>query len=259
MAINWGLAQGNGFQNALATGMQMGAQAREAKERREYRNALANYDPANPETIKPIMEIDPRTGMALRKESQAMQAQQMEADLTQRALAGDPDALLQMATVNFDKWKTLDSQQRDAITQEAEVNGNAAMDVLRLPPQQRAQAVMAYANRLGSQEIAQLADLPPQELEAALRAAIAEAGMVKELHAMERPDYQAVPYDSTLVNVRDPQAVAQFAGGGQAAGQPPSKTLSNGVTAYQNPETGEWFDNPQEAMGGAASNGSGGF
>lgn len=76
--INWGLAQGGGYQNALAMGMQMGAQAREAKERKEYRNALAGYDPDNPETLKPIMAVDPRTGLHLQQQAQRAQAQQAE-------------------------------------------------------------------------------------------------------------------------------------------------------------------------------------
>lgn len=73
---NFGLLMGagNGFQNALAMGMQYGQMARQRSEEKEYRNALAGYDPANPETIKPIMAIDPRTGIQLQRDA-AAQAQ----------------------------------------------------------------------------------------------------------------------------------------------------------------------------------------
>lgn len=73
--VNWGLA-GNaqrGFQNALAFGMQMGAQARQAQERREYKNALAQFDPSNPETLKPIMQANPEVGIRLQGQVEARQ------------------------------------------------------------------------------------------------------------------------------------------------------------------------------------------
>lgn len=100
--INWGLAQGGGFQNALAMGMQMGAQAREAKERKEYRNALAQYDPNNPETIKPIMEVDPRTGLHLQQQAQRAQAQQTE---QRRADLPMMTRLLEHAAQGPEQWQ----------------------------------------------------------------------------------------------------------------------------------------------------------
>ena len=190
MAIaDWGLVgtPQRGFQNALAMGMQMGAQAREARDAREYRNALAQFDPTNPDTLKPIMEIRPDVGMQLRGQVQAQQARQAENDLVTRALGGDDEALTQLATVNFDTFKTLSADQKAAAAQEATVLGNAALDVLGQPPEQRAQAVMAYAQQMGSEEIARIAALPPEQLDAALRTAVAEAKMVDKLMAMEKP------------------------------------------------------------------------
>lgn len=107
--INWGLAQGNGFQNALATGMQMGAQAREAADRREYRNALAQYDPNNPDTLKAVMQVDPRTGMQLQnQQAQAQQHQaQMQAQQQQQRKADLPmlGKLLNFASQGPDQWQ----------------------------------------------------------------------------------------------------------------------------------------------------------
>lgn len=72
--INWGLANQNGFQNALAQGMAYGQQIKRNREEKEYKNALAGYDPSNPETIKPIMQADPRLGLQLQQQSAAQQA-----------------------------------------------------------------------------------------------------------------------------------------------------------------------------------------
>lgn len=81
MSINWGLAQGsNSFQNAFGTGLQVGQTIKRNEEEKQVKNALAAYDPANPETLKPIMQADPRLGLQLR----GQQAQQAEAQADAR-------------------------------------------------------------------------------------------------------------------------------------------------------------------------------
>lgn len=260
--INWGLAAGGN--NALASfgqGMQLGTYIRGQREEKERKNALAAFaTDQSEENFARLAEVAPEYAIKERERMDARNAKAAEGQLVQAALGGDPAALRQLATVNFDTWRTLDTQQRETVKQEADIYGNAAMDVLRLPPNQRAQAVMAYADRLGSAEIAELANLPPQELEAALRAQIAESGMIKELHAMERPSYMAVPYDSTLVNTRDPAAVAQFgASGGQSQGAPIQIT---GEADYNALPPGAEYIDPQgnrRVKGGTAGNGGGTF
>lgn len=288
--INWGLAGGNNALASFGQGMQLGNYIRERQDQKEYKSALATvFGPKQPEMQSPdyeaggvqggetvrnrpepsggadaawgvIAQHNPQLAAQHQRQQAEQRAQQQEADLTRRAMAGDPEALNQLATVNFDRWNTLSTDQRKAIEEENKMYGNAAMDVLNLPPAQRSQAIMGYANRFNSPEIAAIADLPPQEQEAALRAAVAEAQMTEKLIAMERPDYMAVEGTADLVNVRDPQAVAQVAAArqGRAAPQPIPKQVGD-ATYYQNPETGEWFDNPQEAMGGGAGNSAGGF
>ena len=221
--INWGLAGGGN--NAMASfgqGMQLGTYIRGQREEKERKNALAAYatDPSE-QNFAGLAAVAPEYAIKERERMDARNAKAAEGQLVQAALGGDPAALRQLATVNFDTWRTLDTQQRETVKQEADIYGNAAMDVLRLPPNQRAQAVLAYADRLGSAEIAELANLPPQELEAALRAQIAESGMIKELHAMERPDYMVIPEGGVAVNRRDPAALSQFAPGAQGDIPPP--------------------------------------
>lgn len=252
--IQWGLGQGNGFQNALATGMHMGQQARQAQDEKEYKNALAQFNPDDPETLKPIMAARPEVGLKLREDVQAKQSERELGELTQRAIGGDGAAMKQLATKNFDRWKSLDGTQREKAKQEAELFGNAALDILGRPPAQRAAAVQAYAQQLGQQypEIAQIAALPPEQLEGKLRSAVASAGMIRELVTMERPDYMAVPYDATLVNTRDPAAVSQF---GQGAPQAQGG-VQEGATAT-NQQTGEkiiYRNGQWQPVGGGGGN-----
>ncbi len=65
--INWGLANQNGFYNALAVGRQMGADIAEARDRKEYRGALAvlAQDPENPDALSRVFQHDPRVGVSL--------------------------------------------------------------------------------------------------------------------------------------------------------------------------------------------------
>lgn len=219
--INFGGLQGGEFQNALSMGMQMGQMARQRQDQKEYKNALAQFDPSNPDTLKPVMAANPEVGLQLRGQMQNQQAAAQEGDLVQRAMAGDAEAMGQLATVNFDKWKTLDTNTKAIAKQEAEVFGNAALDLLNTPPEQRGAKLQGYVQQMGQQypEVAQIAQLPPQQLEAALRSAVFEAQMVDKLIALERPDYQVLPEGGTLVDTRNPAAVAQF--GGQAPQQAP--------------------------------------
>lgn len=56
-----------GFMNSLRMGMEMGAAAREASDRREYRSALADLanDSQNQDALAVVFQHDPRTGAAL--------------------------------------------------------------------------------------------------------------------------------------------------------------------------------------------------
>lgn len=63
-----------GFQNALSMGLQFGAQAAEAANRRGFNNALASVDLSNPESIKEVTKFRPEVGMQLQQQAQAQQA-----------------------------------------------------------------------------------------------------------------------------------------------------------------------------------------
>lgn len=79
---NWGLAQTpqSGFQSALAQGFQIGAQARQARERSKDRNALAAYvkDP-NEQTFGGLADRRPEVAMQVQGNMQAQQAASQQA------------------------------------------------------------------------------------------------------------------------------------------------------------------------------------
>ncbi len=77
----WGPGASAGFQNALLLGQQSGnnimqafQQGRQMAEQREYRNALAQFDPSKPETLNAVMQVRPEVGLQLRGQVQQQQA-----------------------------------------------------------------------------------------------------------------------------------------------------------------------------------------
>lgn len=216
----WGPGAQGGFQNALAMGLQVGQMVRQGQDQRNERNALAAYakDPSEA-NFGGLADVRPDIAIQQREVMAAQQAKQAEAKLVQQALGGDDAALGQLATVNFDKWKTLDGQVKAQALQEAQTFGNAALDILQVPYQQRQGRIIGYAQQFPefADKINELAYLPQAEQDAALRGVLADAKMIGKLHEMERPSYQAIPEGGTLVNTRDPNAVQQFQGGGQQA------------------------------------------
>lgn len=66
--INWALLNNNSFENALARGMQMGKMAAEARDRREYRNALNDVmmPQPSPDGSNDTPEVQKRRGEAMR-------------------------------------------------------------------------------------------------------------------------------------------------------------------------------------------------
>jgi hypothetical protein len=221
----WGPGAAGGFQNALSMGLQMGQMANQQRQQ----NALMQQREAM---------IANQTRDQQMQEARFAQQQQQEAqtaDLTAKALQGDEEALTQLATVSFDRWKSLDGQIKGKAAEDAQVLGNAAIDLLNVPFAERPGRIIAYAQQFPqfAEKINQVAYLPQGEQEAALRTVVAEAKMIDKLIQMERPSYQVLPQGADLVNTRDPQAVAQFApGGGAPAG------FAEGQTAT-NPQTGQ--------------------
>jgi hypothetical protein len=215
----WGPGAAGGFQNALATGLQIGQvanQQRQQNQLMQQREAMI----ANQTRDQQMQEF---------RFAQQQQTEQQTADLTARALRGDDDALTQLATVNFDRWKGLEGTMKQKAVEQSQVFGNAAIDLLGMPPEARRGQIIAFAQRFPelANQINEVAFLPPAEQDSALRAVVAEAKLTEKLIAMERPSYQAIPEGGTLVNTRDPRAVSAFQSGGapQASAPPPLSAI----------------------------------
>jgi hypothetical protein len=191
--INFGGLQGGGFQNALATGLQLGTMARQRQDEREFRNALTQFDPNNPETLKPIMAARPEVGMQLQGQMQQQQRAAQEAELTQQAFSDDPNvrgqAMQQLAVLNFPKWKDLRDDQKAAAAQESKVFGDAALSLSQVPYGQRRDLILAYAQQMPqfAEQINEIAFLPEAEQNNALRVAVTEAGLIQKLIDLEQP------------------------------------------------------------------------
>jgi hypothetical protein len=190
MAIQWNALAGGGFQNALATGLQLGQVARQQQDRRDERNALAAFvkNPSG-ETAAAVAPFNPQLAYQYGQDQRAAQVQQVETGLAQRALAGDEAALAELATVNFDKWKSLNPEIKARAREESELYGQAALDLLQVPYAQRRDRVIAYSQRFPEirEQIEEIAYLPQAEQETALRAVVIDARMVGKLHDMEQP------------------------------------------------------------------------
>lgn len=229
----------NSLMNPLAVGQsvqQNFMQGRAMRANMETENALSKLamNPQDEQAYESLARFNPQMAMGMQQQRQEQQRQQQEADLTRLALDGDPEALKRLATINFDRFKVLDAGQKAAIKQEIELFGQAAMDILSVPPEQRAARVQQYAAQFGPQypEIAEIVTLPPAELEGVLRAAVAEAGVMQQMIAMEQPKYMAIPEGGTLVDTRNPQAVASFGASPQPA-QPAPTGMENTFTFEQ--------------------------
>lgn len=243
--INWGLANQGGFQNALAQGFGLGQKIRQRREEKEYKNALASGD------WKGVAQYDPRLARQMQQDERAQAAAEVEQRNSEskvvrqllfkaeenpaQALAAaqsmgiDPRALgaPDISDPNFQPW--VDQQL-------------FIMDALESP---QGQAALSTAGKQAADEGLQPGTEPFQ-----LRVReLVNAGLQKIMAT--QPGGTIVGFDT-----RTGQGTV-LAGPGEA----PAATEIGGVQYYQNPETGKWYDNPQEAglTGGTAGNGGGGF
>lgn len=231
--VNWGIAtQPSSFQNALAQGFQIGQHIRQQNKEHETDNALAAYavNPDDPAATAALLKANPQLGYRAITDQRERSAAAQTADVSRRAAQGDPEAMAQLAGMDLGAWRGLQADQRAQAAQEAKGLGNAALDVLNRPSEQRGQALMAYAQQMGNNPaILRVAQLPPEQQDAALRAAVAQADMIGKLHEMEQPHYQVIPEGGSLVDTSNPQAIQQYSQGmGAVPPPPPGFTLDQG-------------------------------
>lgn len=253
---------------AFAQGMQTG---RAEREDREVKGALSAYamNPDDPQAFQTLAQYKPQLAIQIRQD-QTKRAQEARIQaLTASAAQGDKAAAAQLAGIDFDKWDKLQDNQRQALKGQVDYVGNAALQISRLPADQRPAAwdqAIEEGVRLG---YSGLAEHRGRYSEQGLQAAIANAGQVSKFIEMTQPDYKALPWEADLYNANDPASVQELArlraardGSGAPAtaangnAAPPAQTKTiGGKTYYQ--YNGSWHDSPLE--GGQTASPSGTF
>lgn len=198
--VNWNILQpvdiGGAFQSGLESGRQEIAQ-------RETRNALASLvqNPNDPNAINALAKYDPMTAMQFQQRGQQAQAQQREVDVKTRAAQGDPQAIAELAGIDWNAWESLRPDEKGKIKDQNNYIGQSALAISQLPPEQRAAAWDAYIDQGVQMGYTTLGQFRGQYSDQALQAAIANAGLVENLWEAEEVKYTVLPQGATMVPV----------------------------------------------------------
>lgn len=227
--MNFGPGPQGGFYNALALGQQTGSnvmnafqQGRQVAQQRQERNALAAYakDP-NEANFGSLADVRPDIAIPIMQQRQAAQAQAEIAQLGQAALNGNNDALAQLFTRDPDMWKRLDDRQRNLTKETTSFMANRALQIGRLPEEQRAaawQQSVQEAERGGIDIPTYLETYTPGVLDNV----VARAGITEKYIQQFEPDYRVIPQGGYLEDVNPLTSGQQQA----PAHQSPSNTQS---------------------------------
>lgn len=202
--INWNALQpvdiGGAFNQGMVRGQQM---RREQATDNALRALIAN--PNDPNVVNDLARVDPRGAYQIQGQQQQQMRAQQEADARRGAVAGDPQALQQLAGFNIDDYLKLDKGRQEQVKQGLDTIGQLAL--LADTPQewddivgQLAQQHPEFQKYIGRFDLRQ--------------SIIAQAGQAKEFIAQSEPKYQVIPEGGMLVNTRDQAALAQVGAGG---------------------------------------------
>lgn len=239
--IQWNALQapdiGGAFNRGLAAGQQ---KRRETATDNALRALIAN--PNDPNVVTTLAQSDPRMAYQIQGQQQAQQRAAAEAMARQGAVAGDPQAMQQLAGFNLDEYLKLDKASRDHIKQGLDTVGQLAL--------------MADTPEKWDSIVGQLAQRDPQFQEYIGKfgmrdAIIAQAGLAKDAIAQAEPKYQVVPEGGMLVNTRDPAALAQVGGGQQPQGGATDQQAASIIAGAKQSKviTPEDFARIQQALG----------
>lgn len=226
--MDFGPGPQGGFYNALALGQQTGnnvlnafMQGRQMAEQRNERNALAAYakDP-NEANFGGLADVRPDIAIPIMQQRQAAQQQAELAQIGQEALNGNNEALGQLFTRDPDMWKRLDDRQRNLTKETTSFMANRALQIGRLPEEQRASAwqqSVQEAERGGIDIPAYLESYTPGVIDNV----IARVGITEKYIQQFEPDFRVIPQGGYLEDVNPLTSGQQ-----QQAPQAPSNTQS---------------------------------
>lgn len=235
--MSWGPGAAQGFQNALMMGLQTGQMVRQRREEENQRNALADFvqNPSR-ETAAAVAPYNPQLAYQYGQDVRKAEGEAAMGQLVQRAMAGEPAAMTELAAKDFDTWSKLDERQKNEVATEGKLIGDIALDLRRTPYAARRDKFIAYSQQFPqfADKLNELAFLPEQEQALAIDGYALRAGLVGRLVEMDAPNYRNLGPGEVLVNMNDPEAIGQFASGGQQGGA----QYQEGDTAI-NPSTGQ--------------------
>lgn len=197
--INWNALQSFDIGGAFNQGMQAGQQRRREQETDNALRALI-ANPNDTNVVNDLAKYDPGMAYKIQGQQQQQMRAQQESAARVAAVRGDQGALEELAGINFEDYLKLDTRQKEQYKQGIDTIGQLAM--LADTPEEWDDIVGQlgpdFAQYRGRFDLRQ--------------SVIAQAGQAKEFIAQNEPKYQVIPEGGTLVNTRDPAALAQVAG-----------------------------------------------
>lgn len=245
--INWNALQSPDIGGAFNQGMQVGQQRRrEMATDNALRALIAN--PNDPNVVNDLARYDPQMAYKVQGQQQQAMMAENQAGVRSRAAGGDQQALQELAGFSIDDFLKLDKRSQEEYKQGIETVGELAL-LADTPEEwddivgQLAQANPEFNKYRGRFDLRQ--------------SVIAQAGQAKEFIEQNQPRYQVIPEGGTLVNTRDPAALAQVAGQNVAPqGGPQPGAVEDG---YRFRGGNPADPNSWEPVGGGGSNVAGNF
>jgi hypothetical protein len=272
MAVNWGLSGGNGFQNALATGLQIGQTIKKDRDQQTQNNALSvllgggartpgigdgqgNADSA----LRDLAGVNPELAFKFRTQ-QAQQASaqvKAEADKREAAVKGIPTQINMLQQASPENWQQLRSQAI-SLGLATEQNLPTQFDPTWRDSQVKVLSAFREDPDLMTTEVKNvMATLDPKDRDPnspVFRAAMSRSA--EKVIALQAGG-SAVAYNENTGQSRmliAPNPGNAPAGSPVGSAQPETTKVINGKTYYN--YGGTWHDEP---MGGQTQPASGGF
>lgn len=219
--INWGILDPNAVSNAglaVRQGMEIGQQFRRDSETSKALGVLA-MDPMNQQATAELARWNPELGYRVAGDQRKQIQDAHRTELLKRAYQGDKEATAEAFGFDPDLVLKMDEGTKKQLKQSVDFISNAALQIDRMPEQDRAGAWAQYVQLAESRGM----DIPTEYERYSpqvLQSAIAEAGAMSKLLEAREPHYQVIPEGGTLVNTRDPQALAQVGATSRSGPQP---------------------------------------
>jgi len=222
---DFSLLQQPSFASAALGGYQAG-QAMGRQKRVDA--ALGGVDLSRPETIVPVLQIDPQTGAQL---MQAAAGVRKQADVVRTreiaplAVAGDKAAINELWGLDADLAGKLNDDHLKHVDQGVKVVGQAAYGLLGVPEADRSRAWDAVIDKLDD-TYPELGQFKGQYSPTNLQSVLAQAGLSEKYVEATQPKYQALVPGGTLGQT-NPLAGPIYSGDTAEGGDP----VSNGAGA----------------------------